>query len=131
MCRRAIEVEDLRTALETFSADTRMWFSLTRQPSGGKMAKNSNMTVALGDHFGTFVDQLVREARYGSASDVVRAGLRLLEVSEMKREALRAALVQGEMSGAAMPFDVEEYLITRSKPRRASRRPEDDDEIPF
>jgi antitoxin ParD1/3/4 len=95
------------------------------------MAKTVTMTIAIGDHFGRFVDRLVKGGRYGSASDVVRAGLRLLEVHEMQREALRAALIEGELRGASCPFEAEELPSSRCRRRRASRRPEYDDEIPF
>lgn len=69
-----------------------------------------NTSISLGDHFASFVDQQVAHGRYGSASDVVRAGLRLLEEHEMKVTALRAALVEGENSGPAQPLDVEAFL---------------------
>jgi antitoxin ParD1/3/4 len=61
------------------------------------MARNTSIT--LGDHFGSFVDERVAAGRYGSASEVVRAGLRILEAEEQKLEALRAALIEGEASG--------------------------------
>lgn len=61
------------------------------------MAKNTSIT--LGPHFEEFITQRVKNGRYGSASDVVRAGLRLLENSETKLETLRAMLVEGEKSG--------------------------------
>ncbi len=63
------------------------------------MARNTS--VSLGDHFEQFIAGQVESGRYGSASEVVRAGLRLLESSEGKREVLRAALVAGERSGRA------------------------------
>jgi antitoxin ParD1/3/4 len=63
------------------------------------MARNTS--VSLGDHFEQFIAGQVESGRYGSASEVVRAGLRLLETSEGKREVLRAALVAGERSGRA------------------------------
>ncbi len=72
------------------------------------MAKNTS--ISLGDHFSHFVDERVAQGRYGSVSDVVRAGLRLLEEHETKLEALRAALITGENSGPAAAFDVEDFV---------------------
>lgn len=69
-----------------------------------------NTSVALGDHFARFVEAQVARGRYGSASDVVRAGLRLLEEHELKLETLRAALDDGDASGLAAPLDVEAFL---------------------
>lgn len=69
-----------------------------------------NTSVSLGDHFAGFVDRQVSSGRYGSASDVIRAGLRLLEEHEMKVAALRTALVAGEESGPPQPLDVGEFL---------------------
>ena len=47
----------------------------------------------LGDHFANFIDTQVQTGRYGFASDVVRAGLRLLEEHEIKVRALQDALI--------------------------------------
>lgn len=63
------------------------------------MAKNTS--VSLGDHFEKFIGNQIDSGRYGSASEVVRAGLRLLETSENKLEVLRQALIAGERSGRA------------------------------
>jgi antitoxin ParD1/3/4 len=48
------------------------------------------MNVSVGERWETFVAELVNEGRYGSASEVVRAGLRLIEEREAKLSALRA-----------------------------------------
>jgi antitoxin ParD1/3/4 len=72
------------------------------------MGRNTSFT--LGDHFASFVEGKVAEGRYASASDVVRAGLRLLEEQEARLEALRAALAEGEASGAAAPFDFDAFV---------------------
>lgn len=75
------------------------------------MARNTSFS--LGDHFGNFVEAEVATGRYGSASEVVRAGLRLLEDRELHRAALRSALIEGEESGPALPFDIEAFLAAR------------------
>jgi antitoxin ParD1/3/4 len=69
-----------------------------------------NTSISLGDHFSRFVDRQLAQGRYGSASEVVRAGLRLLEEHEIKLEALRAALIEGEQSGPSEPFDFDRFL---------------------
>ena len=63
------------------------------------MAKNTSIT--LGTHFDEFITDQVESGRYGSVSEVVRAGLRLLENSETKIETLRLMLEEGEQSGFA------------------------------
>jgi antitoxin ParD1/3/4 len=80
-----------------------------------------NTSVIIGDHFAEFIERQVSEGRYGSASDVVRAGLRLLEEREIKIEALRAAIVEGEESGPSTSFDFDEFLASR---RRKAKRGE-------
>ncbi|MCB1734291.1 MAG: type II toxin-antitoxin system ParD family antitoxin [Gammaproteobacteria bacterium] len=63
------------------------------------MAKNTS--VSLGDHFDQFIAAQLTKGRYGSATEVVRAGLRLLENEEQKLEALRQLIVEGRTSGTA------------------------------
>jgi antitoxin ParD1/3/4 len=63
------------------------------------MAKNTSMT--LGKHFEGFIAHQVETGRYGSASEVVRAGLRVLEDKENKLDVLRQMLTDGEESGVA------------------------------
>lgn len=71
------------------------------------MARNTSVT--LGDHFTSFISDQVQAGRYGSASDVVRAGLRLLEEHEAKVKALQAALIAGEESGEPQALDFEAF----------------------
>lgn len=61
-------------------------------------------SVILDDHFTQFVAASVDQGRFASASDVVQAGLELLE-QEDKRQALRAAIIEGEESGPSEEFD--------------------------
>jgi antitoxin ParD1/3/4 len=74
---------------------------------------NRNTSVSLGDHFTSFVADQVEQGRYSSATDVVRAGLRLLEEREAKLEALRAALIEGENSGPSGAFDFEAFIARK------------------
>ena len=62
---------------------------------------NRNTSVSLGEHFTAFVEAQVDQGRYNSASDVMRAALRLLEEQEAKLATLRAALVQDEGNGVS------------------------------
>ncbi|NKE48764.1 type II toxin-antitoxin system ParD family antitoxin [Roseomonas frigidaquae] len=75
-----------------------------------------NTSISLGDHFASFIDQQVQGGRYGSASDVVRAGLRLLEERESALRALRAALIEGEESGPPTSFDFDAFVARRRQP---------------
>lgn len=72
-----------------------------------------NTSVALGDHFTAFAAQQVASGRYGSMSEVIRAGLRLLEDEERRFVALREAIREGLESGLAEPFDFEAWLEER------------------
>lgn len=74
-----------------------------------------NTSISLGDHFASFIDQRVQAGRYASASDVVRAGLRLLEEREAQLDSLRGALLAGEASGPAEDFDFEAYISEKAR----------------
>jgi antitoxin ParD1/3/4 len=77
------------------------------------MSKNTSIT--LGDHFTDFIDQQITAGRFGSASEVVRAGLRLLEEREAKLKALQAALVEGEQSGEVTDFSFDTFVTRKHK----------------
>lgn len=69
-----------------------------------------NTSVTLGDQLEKFAAEQVRVGAYGSVSEVVRAGVRLLQESEIRIEALRAAIREGEESGPAEPFDFQQFI---------------------
>lgn len=71
------------------------------------MAKNTSIT--LGDHFDGFISSQVQSGRYGSASEVIRSALRLLETQETKINTLRQLLVKGEESGIA-DYDLDSFI---------------------
>jgi antitoxin ParD1/3/4 len=75
--------------------------------AGFIMTKNTS--ISIGPHFDTFIQNQIETGRYASTSEVVRAGLRLLEREEEKLKLLRQALVEGEQSGWVDDFDPEEF----------------------
>jgi antitoxin ParD1/3/4 len=81
------------------------------------MAKNTSFS--LGEHFTAFIEDELASGRYGSASEVVRAGLRLLEEREAQLSALRSALEEGEASGPSTEFDFDAFIASKraSAPR--------------
>lgn len=56
-----------------------------------------NTSVTLGEHLTSFVESKIKEGRYESTSEAVRAGLRLLEEHETKLEMIRQKLAKGEL----------------------------------
>ena len=71
---------------------------------------NRNTSVSIGDYFDNFIQSRISAGRYKNASEVVRAGLRLLEEEENKIIVLRAAIQEGIESGIAHDFNPESYL---------------------
>ena len=69
-----------------------------------------NTSVSLGAYFDQFVSSQVSTGRYKNVSEVIRAGLRLLENEETKAIALKNAIQEGIDSGIAHDFDWEEHL---------------------
>ncbi|QDW25070.1 MULTISPECIES: type II toxin-antitoxin system ParD family antitoxin [Pedobacter] len=78
-----------------------------------------NTSMALGDHFENFVDERISEGRFKNASEVIRAGLRLLEDEENKIKILREALQVGIDSGMVKDFDPKKHLeMLKAKKRK-------------
>lgn len=69
-------------------------------------------SVALGPYFEEFIQQRVTEGRYNNASEVIRAGLRLLEEKEQYLTALKGAIEEGLNSGIALDFEETHHLKT-------------------
>ncbi|RYZ85305.1 MAG: type II toxin-antitoxin system ParD family antitoxin [Proteobacteria bacterium] len=77
------------------------------------MAKNTS--VLIGEHFEKFICKEVSSGKYGSASEVVRTALRLLESEEEKKSALLKALSRGEKSKRVENFDPKAHLAKLHK----------------
>lgn len=75
------------------------------------MARNTS--ISLDEHVTGFLAREVSSGRYRSASEVVRAGLRLLADQETQMQALRASLIVGEESGDAEPFDFAAFVAAK------------------
>jgi antitoxin ParD1/3/4 len=73
------------------------------------------MNVSIGQRWEAFIESVVREGRYGSASEVVREGLRLVEEREAKlralRETLNASIAEG---GSFTDEDVDEAIEAKA-----------------
>ena len=69
-----------------------------------------NTSISLGGYFDQFVSSQVTVGRYKNVSEVIRAGLRLLEDEENKVIALRNAIQEGIDSGIAHDFDPDKHL---------------------
>ena len=69
-----------------------------------------NTSVSLGNHFEKFVDTRISAGRFQNASEVIRAGLRLLEEEESKLIALKNSINEGIESGFVTNFDSKKYL---------------------
>ncbi len=69
-----------------------------------------NTSISLGNYFDQFVTTQVTVGRYKNVSEVIRAGLRLLEDEESKTIALKNAIQKGIDSGIAHDFDPDKHL---------------------
>ena len=69
-----------------------------------------NTSISIGNHFENFIETTISKGRYSNASEVVRAGLRLLEEEENRIINLRNAITEGIESGRAADFDSKKHL---------------------
>ena len=69
-----------------------------------------NTSVSLGSYFENFVEHRISEGHYKNVSEVIRAGLRLLEEEEMRVQLLKNAIQEGADSGIAENFNAENHL---------------------
>ena len=79
---------------------------------------NKNTSISLGDYFDTFVQESISRGRYKNVSEVIRAGLRLLEEEESKVVALKNAIQEGIDSGIAYDFDPQKHLASIKSSRK-------------
>ncbi|WP_108868568.1 type II toxin-antitoxin system ParD family antitoxin [Aquimarina aquimarini] len=71
---------------------------------------SKNTSISLGNYFDQFIQSRIREGRFKNVSEVIRAGLRLLEEEESKTVALKNAIQEGIDSGIAHDFNPKEHL---------------------
>ena len=76
-----------------------------------------NTSISIGSYFDNFIQNKISAGRYKNASEVVRAGLRLLEEDENRVIALSSAIHEGIESGIAKNFNLETHL-SRLKAKR-------------
>jgi antitoxin ParD1/3/4 len=83
------------------------------------MAKNTS--ILLGDYFNNFINQQVKSGKFSSASEVVRAALRMFEFEETKKVELVNELKKGEKSGYIEKFNREAFLKNLHKKHAAEK----------
>jgi antitoxin ParD1/3/4 len=71
---------------------------------------NRNTSISIGNYFDSFIQSRITIGRYKNASEVVRAGLRLLEEEENKIIVLRESIQDGINSGLSIDFNPENHL---------------------
>lgn len=79
-----------------------------------------NTSISLGNHFESFIEHSITDGRFNNASEVIRAGLRLLEEEENRFITLRKAINEGLNSGRAINFDPKRHLESLKVKRKAN-----------
>ena len=73
-------------------------------------AMGKNTSILLGDHFNKFIEKQIASGQYNSASEVIRAALRMFEYEDRRKERLIQALEEGERSGFVQDLDPATFL---------------------
>ena len=80
------------------------------------------MNCAVGEHFEGFIRKQISSGRYNNASEVVQAGLRMLEYYENRRGELRALIDEGDaaidvgkVKTYADPEELTAYIVKRGR----------------
>jgi antitoxin ParD1/3/4 len=71
---------------------------------------NRNTSISLGSYFDDFIQNRLSSGRYKNASEIVRAGLRLLEEEESRIQSLKRSIQEGLDSGLTVEFNPEQHL---------------------
>jgi antitoxin ParD1/3/4 len=79
---------------------------------------SKNTSISLGNYFEQFVSRQISAGRYKNVSEVIRAGLRLLEVEESKTIALKNAIQEGLNSPRVENFDFDDHLAKLKSQKR-------------
>lgn len=79
---------------------------------------NKNTSISLGEYFESFIRNSISKGRFKNASEVIRAGLRLLEEEESKMIALKTSIKEGIDSGIAHEFNPENHLDSLKTKKR-------------
>ena len=90
-----------------------------REFDSNSIKMNKNTSISLGNYFDQFVQSRIKEGRFKNVSEVIRAGLRLLE-EESKRIALRGAIQEGIESGIAHDFEPKKHLESLKAKKHAN-----------
>ncbi len=98
-----------------FGKCTKFWYICVKY-----FIMNKNTSISLGEYFESFVRNSISNGRYKNASEVIRAGLRLLEEEESRVIALKKAIQEGVDSGIDHEFDSRQHLEFLKAKRRAN-----------
>jgi antitoxin ParD1/3/4 len=71
---------------------------------------SKNTSILIGTYFENFINQKIKSGQFSSASEVVRAALRMFEHEETKKDELIKELKKGEKSGFITDFDRNKFL---------------------